>query len=88
MTPHNIQKSVAPRHQNLIGRQVYFRLSAKKLKESILPQLALQFNHFHYVKYFRKWQGSDFLKGKVEIRILDYEIDRASSTSPADLLFK
>jgi len=73
-------------YKNYKGEVVSY--STKKLKESILPQLALQFDHLHCVKYFRKWQGSDFLEGKVEIRILDYEIDRSPSTSPADLLFK
>jgi len=53
--------------------------SSEKLTTIILPQLALQFSHSHYVKYFRN--------GDVEIRILDYEIDRTKGFSPADLLF-
>lgn len=45
---------------------------------SILPKLARQFSHLHFVR------GVD----EVEIRILDYEIDRSVGTSPVDLLFK
>lgn len=75
-------------YKNYKGEVVSY--SAKKIKNSILPQLALQFNHSHYVKYFREWNSSrgKYLEGAVEIRILDYDIDRTSGSSPADLLFK
>ncbi len=61
-----------------------------KIKESILPKLALQFVHSHEVRHFgRRDSGREkILEGEVEIRILDYEIDRTSGASPADLLFK
>ncbi len=63
--------------------------SSEKLKKTILPQLALQFHHKHYVKYLQKFiAGTNNLEGKIEIRILDYEIDRASESSPTDLFFK
>ena len=55
--------------------------SGEKIKESILPRLALQFNHGHHnVKYFREWNigRGKYLEGVVEIRILDYDIDRTS----------
>lgn len=68
--------------------------SATDIKEPILPKLALQFNHKHFVKYF--YVGIDYkenfdyeiIQGTVEIRVLDYEIDRSVSSSPSDLLFK
>ena len=53
--------------------------SSEKLTKSILPHLALQFNHQHSVKFFNN--------GEVETRILDYEIDRSTNSSPVDLLF-
>jgi len=53
--------------------------SSKKIKKNILPNLALQFDHYNSVKFF--------YNGKIDIRILDYEIDRFSKSSPADLLF-
>jgi hypothetical protein len=64
--------------------------SAMEIEETILPQLALQFSQSHHVKYFNKWEldGSVFRKGEVEIRILDYQIDRMGRSSPADWLFK
>jgi len=48
--------------------------------ESILPHLALQFKHIHWADYFRKkkddsW-NSEWIEGEIEIRILDFEIDR------------
>jgi len=58
--------------------------SHEKLTKTILPQLALQFNHTHFVKYFNKGKNTN---GNVEIRILDYEIDRNTKVSPVDLLF-
>jgi len=67
--------------------------SSTKVKNSILPKLALQFNHRHYVKYFRKCRKCDTKfkickYGDIDIRILDYKIDRTSARSPSDLLFK
>jgi hypothetical protein len=62
--------------------------SAKDIKETILPQLALQFSHPHSVDYFLKYDGTKELQGEVEIRILDYQINRTGKTSPSDLLFK
>jgi hypothetical protein len=55
--------------------------SAETFKESILPRSALRLKHNHMVRNFS-------YRGQVEARILDYEFDRSSSTSPADLLFK
>ena len=54
-----------------------------KIKESIKPRLALQFVNSHYVRHFRQWDSGrkKNLEGKVEIRILDYEIDRTSGAS-------
>jgi len=54
--------------------------SSEVYDTQILPKLALQFRHHHNVRYFRG--------GTVEIRILDYEIDRSVGSSPVDLLFK
>jgi len=59
--------------------------SAIEIKATVLPQLALQFGHSHTVNYFRT---SERQTGEVEIRILDYQIDRTGKSSPADLLFK
>jgi len=58
--------------------------SIEKCSGPILPRLALQFSRRHGVHYWR----SEYVEGSVEIRILDYEIDRSGMTSPADLLFK
>lgn len=80
----NIQLFIV--YKNYKGEIVSY--SAEKFKKPILPQLALQFSHGHSVDYFRKYQAGEHLEGKVEIRILDYEIDRTSGASPADLLFK
>jgi len=54
--------------------------SSKVIQSPILPKLARQFAHHHVVKHFQR--------GRVEVRILDYEIDRSVGTSPVDLLFK
>jgi S1-C subfamily serine protease len=51
-----------------------------RFKSTLLPKLAKQFTHIHYIQ--------NFYGGTVEIRILDYEIDRSVDTSPADHLFK
>jgi len=54
--------------------------SSEVFKKAILPKLALQFKHPHRME--------SFPRGRVEVRILDYEIDRSVGTSPVDLLFK
>lgn len=59
--------------------------SAEEIKDTILPQLALQFIHYHTVRHFGT---SERQTGEVEVRILDYQIDRTGKSSPADLLFK
>jgi len=46
----------------------------------LLPKLARQFTYRHPIKKFSR--------GTVEIRILDYKIDRSVDTSPADIFFK
>lgn len=86
-------------YKNYKGEVVTY--SAKKISETILPKLSLQFSHYHKVKNFIE-EGKEYeytrssegvlmqmnpIHGSVEIRILDYEIDRTSS-SPTDLLFK
>jgi hypothetical protein len=75
-------------YKNFEGEVVSY--SAKEIKDKILPQLALQFYHDHYVRYFG--QGSSLYgvnkDGEVEIRILDYQIERTSGSSPADGLSK
>lgn len=78
-------------YKNWFGNVISY--SAKEIKETILPRLALQFSHLHQVHYFREWVEGKYggkyeWEGKVEIRILDYQIDRTSGGSPADLLFK
>lgn len=75
-------------YKNYKGEVISY--SSMKIKESILPKLALQFVHSHEVRHFgRRDSGREkILEGEVEIRILDYEIDRTSGASPADLLFK
>jgi len=65
-------------YKNFSGEVISY--SSKKYTDSILPQLAQQFSHNHQVRYFKN--------GEIEIRILDYEINRAPESSPADLLFK
>jgi len=64
-------------YKNKNGRVISY--SAEKYRGPILPKLALQFSHNHRVSHFF---------GKIEVRVLDYEIDRSTTTSPADLLFK
>jgi len=54
--------------------------SHRVFQQTILPKLAKQFKQRHEVNYF--------LGGTVEIRILDYEIDRSVGSSPVDFLFK
>ena len=48
--------------------------SEQYIKDTILPQLALQFSHSHDVKYFAGRESDKHKLGKVEIRILDYSI--------------
>ena len=61
--------------------------SAMIVKSTILPKLALQFSHGHKVKNYASVEAND-VHGYVEIRILDYEIERTVGSSPVDLLFK
>lgn len=65
-------------YKNYKGQIISY--SSMKIKESILPKLALQFVKNHYVRHFRHWDtsGNKLIEGEVEIRILDYEIDRTS----------
>jgi len=64
--------------------------SSMKIKESILPKLALQFINNHYVRHFRIIDPviRKYQYGEVDIRILDYEIVRTSGRSGLDLLFE
>lgn len=66
--------------------------SAAKIKETILPKLALQFNHQHSVRHFYyklNFREEEFITNAfVEIRILDYEIVRAIGYSPENFLLK
>jgi hypothetical protein len=65
--------------------------SAMRIKDTILPKLALQFKHDHNVYHFCEYVGGNFSHcdyGHIAIRILDYEIVRTPGTSPEDLLFK
>lgn len=72
-------------YKNFRGEMISY--SAVKIKDTILPKLALQFRHEHYVRHWGKpgERWGDFLPGSVEIRILDYQIDKAS---PVESLFK
>ena len=75
-------------YKNYKGEVISY--SSMKIKKSILPKLALQFVNTHYVRHFWQWdsgRGKGF-KGQVEIRILDYEIDRTSGASPAEMTFE
>ena len=72
-------------YKNYKGEVISY--SSMKIKESILPKLALQFINNHYVKNFRRFD-TVYLYGEVDIRILDYEIDRTSGRSGLDLLFE
>jgi hypothetical protein len=58
--------------------------SAMRCKGPILPKLALQFYHSHHVNHW----GSKTKSGTIEVRILDYQIDRLGSSSPSDLLLE
>lgn len=61
-----------------------------KIKKSILPKLALQFINNHYVRHFRQWDSGTQkrLEGEVEIRILDYKLDKTSGASSTDATFE
>jgi len=60
-----------------------FTYSFEKFKGPILPNLALQFSHRHKVKNFKKlFAGGGSEMGSIETRILDYEIDTFSGSSP------
>ncbi len=63
--------------------------STKKINKKILPKMGLQFNHSHTVNHYYYMSGSShYTNAYVEVRILDYEIDRTPGSSPAELLFK
>lgn len=64
--------------------------STRKFNRRILPKLALQFHHAHMVRDWKRYNRDRrvYEEGDVEIRVLDYEIDRSRKNSPADLLFK
>ncbi|MDD5772247.1 MAG: S1C family serine protease [bacterium] len=64
--------------------------SASTIGKTILPNLALQFSHEHVVKhYMYKNQFNTFeTRGYVEIRVLDYDIERSAGSSTIDLLLK
>lgn len=72
-------------------REEVINYSAMAIKDTILPQLAKQFSHKYYVRYFSEKEPGRLLyerSGTVEIRILDYQFDRTGGSAPADLLFK
>lgn len=75
-------------YKNSLGEVVSY--SAKNYKGPILPKLPLLFSNRHAIHYFRKWDSHyrDWSEGTVEIRILDYEIDRSIRRSPVDLILK
>lgn len=80
-------------YKNYEGEVVSY--SAQEIKDTILPKLALQFSHYHYVSRFEISEIALFYKkspqdkkAEVEIRILDYQIEPAGRKSPSDLLFK
>lgn len=70
--------------------------SSFKIKDTILPNLGLQFKHSHFVNRFYKskhtYERSQVIStlelSQVDIRILDYEIVKTHVSTPADLLFK
>ncbi len=75
-------------YKNSLGEVISY--SAKNYKGPILPKLPLLFSNRHAIHYFRKWDSHyrDWSEGTVEIRILDYEIDRSIRRSPVDLILK
>jgi len=66
-------------YKNIKGEVISY--SSMKVKESILPKLALQFINNHYVRHFRQWDSGTWIEGEVEIRILDYDIDKTSGSA-------
>jgi len=60
--------------------------SSMKIEETILPKLAHQFVHNTMVRNFRRWDPNigKKIEGKVEIRILNYEIKRMFKLTPVD----
>ncbi|MCK9362977.1 MAG: S1C family serine protease [Syntrophales bacterium] len=64
--------------------------TSMRIKEPILPKLALQFFNNHYVRNFVQWDQSPrrLEQGEVEIRILNYKIDRTAEPSPKNVPFK
>jgi len=75
-------------YKNSLGEVVSY--SAKNYEGPVLPKLPLLFSNGHAIHYFRKWDShyGDWTEGSVEIRILDYEIDRSVRGSPVDLILK
>lgn len=75
-------------YKNIKGEVISY--SAMKIKKSILPKLALQFINNHYVRHFRQLDSGTQkrLEGEVEIRILDYDIDRTSGATLPDWIDK
>jgi len=75
-------------YKNSLGEVVSY--SAKTYKGPILPKLPLLFSNRHTIHYLRKWDSHyrDWTEGTVEIRILDYKIDRSVRKSPVDLILK
>jgi hypothetical protein len=58
--------------------------STEIIGETILPHLALQFSHYHPVKYLRRWStiNNCYYEGEVELRILNYQIVRTGRRVP------
>jgi hypothetical protein len=75
-------------YKNYKGEVISY--TSMKIEESILPKLALQFVNNHQVRNFVKLGKATErpLRGEVDIRILDYEIDRTSGRSLMDVPFK
>jgi S1-C subfamily serine protease len=69
-------------YRNLKGEVITY--SAEECTTLILPNLAKRWSSFYTFRHF--CEGG--VCGKVETRVLDYEIDRSGKTSPADFLFK
>jgi len=75
-------------YKNYKGEVISY--SSMKIKESILPELALQFVNNHYVRNFEQWDKTTERRkrGEVDIRILNYKIDSTSGRSPMDVPFE
>jgi hypothetical protein len=61
-------------YKNFRGEVISY--SSETIKETILPQLAQQFTHYYAVNHFRIWAGKNIWEGSVDIRVLNYQIDR------------